>query len=78
MTLTVEEFCQFNMKSRIQLLNKDGRLIKVRNVSDKYIVKLYKIYKFFVEVIEMLKNKKTIKVEPVLNLNIIHLYSETA
>lgn len=75
MVLTAAEFCQFNLKSRIQLLKKDGILITVRNVVDKFIVELYELYKFLVEVIIKLKNNEIIKAEPALNRGIIDLYN---
>jgi len=75
MTLTAAEFCQFNLKSRIQLLRKDGVLLQVRKVFDKFIVRLYTLYRFWVEVIIQVQNMEIIKVEPVLNNDIVSLYS---
>ena len=74
MTLTAAEFCRFNLKSRVQLLEKDGVFLVSRKVYDKFIVKLYKLYKFLVEVIIHSGNQKIIKIEPVMNKEIIDLY----
>lgn len=74
MTLTVAEFCRFNLKSRLQLLNKDGELIATR-VFSKRIVKIYRIYQFIVEVIIHAANLKVLKAEPALNPGILKLYN---
>ena len=75
MTLTVAEFCRFNLKSRVKLLEKDGVFLVSRKVYDKFIVKLYKLYKFLVEVIIHSYNREIIKIEPVMNNEIIELYN---
>jgi hypothetical protein len=74
MYLTAAEFCRFNLNSRIRLLDKDGELIGVRAVLNKYVVKIYRIYQFLVEVIIRTINSEVIKAEPVLNSRIIELY----
>lgn len=74
MLLTAGEFCQFNLRSRIQLLEREGVLINKRNVADKYVVKLYSIYRFLVEVIIRAKTAEVIEVNPVWNKDVIDLY----
>lgn len=76
MALTAPEFCQFNLKSRVQLLEKDGVFLVSRKVYDKFIVKLYKLYKFLVEVVIQTQNQEIIKIEPVMNGEILELYHE--
>lgn len=74
MFLTAAEFCRFNLKSRMQLLSRDGILLRARPVLNKYIVKLYKIYQFLVEVIIRIKTFEVVKAEPVLNKAVISMY----
>jgi len=77
MNLTIAEFCRFNLKSRIQLLYKDGILLRERKVYTVYKVKIYKIYKFYVEVITVFNDGEVVRVDPVLNGRIIDMYKRT-
>jgi len=76
MDLTVAEFCRFNLKSRIQLLYKDGILLRERKVYNVYKVKIFSIYKFHVEVITAASNGEVVRVDPVLNGRIIDMYEK--
>ncbi len=75
MELTKEEFSVFSLKSKWQLLKKDGCLIKSRvsKVEDKLIA-LYKVYQFYIEVIFDLDDMKPINIIPVINPDIVRLY----
>ena len=48
--LSKSNFCDFNMKSRLKLIKKDGRLVATRLASFK-IYSYYSLYDFKVEVI---------------------------
>jgi hypothetical protein len=74
MELTKEEFCLFNIKSKIQFVEKDGRFITRRICSDLYLISLYKIYGFYVETIYEMSTFKTLSVDPVINIDIFSLY----
>lgn len=74
MELTREEFCLFNLKSKIQLVEKDGSFLTRRVSGDLYLISLYKIYGFFVETTYDISRFKTTGVEPVVNIEIVHLY----
>lgn len=74
MQLTIPEFCSFSLKSKTQLLNKDGELLFERKVYDKYKVVFYRIYRFYVEMVIEMKNKKVLRIDPVINNQIVHMY----
>jgi len=76
MDLTMAEFCKFNLKSRIQLLYKDGILLRERKVYNVYKVKIFRIYKFYVEVVTASSNGEVMRVDPVLNERIIDMYEK--
>ena len=74
MKLTKEEFCQFNLKSKIQLIEKDGCFITRRICSDLYLISLYSLYNFHVEVTYNIPRFRTTSIIPVINIEIINLY----
>lgn len=74
MELTREEFCLFNLKSKIQLVEKDGSFLTRRVCGDLYLISLYKIYDFFVETTYDISRFKTTGVDPVINIAIVDLY----
>lgn len=74
MELTREEFCLFNLKSKIQLVEKDGYFLTRRISGDLYLISLYRIYDFYVEVTYNIPKVETMSVEPVINIQIIDLY----
>jgi hypothetical protein len=73
MDLTKEEFCLFNIKSKINLLNKDGDFL-CRRLKNEKLLSLYKIYGFYIEVIFDIYTVTTIQINPVINPSIIELY----
>ncbi len=74
MELTREEFCAFNLKSKLQLVEKDGSFLTRRVVSDMYSISLFRIYDFYVEVTYDIPRITTLSVDPVINIQIIDLY----
>lgn len=72
--LTKEEFCLFNLKSKIQLVNKDGHFLNRRIVGDSYLISLYYLYNFYVEATYDISSVKTLGIDPVVNIQVIELY----
>jgi hypothetical protein len=73
MKLTKGEYCQFSLKSRLALLREFGVLVTERYINEK-VVRIFKIYDFYVEVLYDLLNKKFEKAEPVYFSNMIEYY----
>ena len=76
MKLTKGEFCQFNLKSRISLLNNDGMLLLAKKINRLHAIKLFLIYDFYIEVFYNHKRNKILKIEPIPNHKWIDLYLE--
>jgi hypothetical protein len=74
--LTKEEFCLFNLKSKIQLVNKDGYFLNRRIVGDSYLISLYHLYNFYVEATYDISSVKTLGIDPVVNIQVIELYEK--
>lgn len=74
MELTKEEFCLFNIKSKLQLVENHGKLIKQRISSEKYVISLYQLYQFYIEKTFDLDQKETLLITPIINPSIIRLY----
>ena len=62
--LTKNEFSQFNLKSRLNLTNKDGVLLSTKCESS-YILSVYQIYDFQVVMLYDLERDDITKIEPV-------------
>lgn len=74
MVLTKEEFCLFNVKSKIKLMEKDGCFLTTKVCENNYLISLYEIYGFYVESTYDCVQMKTVRVEPVLSSKILELY----
>ena len=74
MNLSKEEFCIFNTKSKIKLLQKDGKLLRQRKARDNIIFSLFKIYQFYVEIALDVPDMKTLAASPVMNADVAKLY----
>jgi hypothetical protein len=72
--LTVPEFCSFNLKSRIQLVIKDGVLLVEKVINSDYLVRVYKLYSFHVEVLVLKSANVITKAEPLINKNILKYF----
>ena len=73
MKLTRGEFCQFSLKTRLELVKEFGKIILRRNVKMK-LVSVYRISGFYVEVFENLASYRLEKVEPLKNNLILEVY----
>jgi hypothetical protein len=73
MKLTKGEYCQFSLKSRLALLREFGVLVTERYINEK-VIRIFKIYDFYVEVLYDLLNKKIEKAEPVYCANLVEYY----
>jgi len=74
MNLTPAEFCSFNLKSRIQLLMKDGVFLAERRVYRAYKVRLFKVYQFYTEMVLDLAKNEVISITPVINSEVLRMY----
>lgn len=74
MVITKEEFCLFNVKSKIKLMEKDAQFLTRKICENKYLVSLYEIYGFYVETTYDFSQMKTIRVDPILSLQVLDLY----
>lgn len=74
MVLTIEEFCLFNVRSKIKLMQKDGQFLTRRICERKFLVSLYEIYGFYVETIYDFSEMKTVKIDPIFSDQILDLY----
>jgi hypothetical protein len=73
MKLTKGEYCQFSLKSRLALLREFGVLITERYVNNQ-LIRIFKIYDFYVEVLYDLLNDSFLKAEPVYGTNMVEFY----
>ncbi len=74
MELTKEEFCVFNLKSRIKLIEKDADFVNLKVVGGTKVISLFTIYQFFIEVVYDYTQTKITRIDPLINLNIIDSY----
>jgi hypothetical protein len=73
MKLTRSEFCQFTLKSRLELLKEFGENILKKKVQMR-LISVYTIFDFYVEVYENLASQELERVEPVRNIHFVELY----
>ncbi len=73
MKLTKGEYCQFSLKSRLALLKEFGVLITEKYVNEK-LIRIFRIYDFYVEVLYDLLNNKFLRAEPVYNHQMVAHY----
>ena len=76
MKLTRGEYCQFNLKSRLQLLDNKGIFLIERRFANEHKIILFSIYDFYVEVLYDIKQDKVLKVQPILTNNWLDIYLE--
>lgn len=74
MKLTKEEFSLFNIKSKLKLLKKDGKLVRQRYPDNYILVSLYSIYGFHIETTYDVADFKTLSVNPIINTDVYRLY----
>jgi len=75
MDLTLAEFCSFNLQSRTQLIEKDGTLLAERSVYSKYKIRLYKIYRFYTEMVIDIPKERIVGINPIINQGVFDLYN---
>jgi hypothetical protein len=73
MKLTKGEYCQFSLKSRLALIREFGVLVTEKYVNEK-MIRIFKLYDFYVEVLYDLMTDRFLKAEPVYSLNLIEHY----
>ena len=74
MKLSKGEFCQFNLKSKINLLGDNGTLLMTKKLDEAYEIKLFLIYDFYVEAFCNYKYNKIERVQPIINNNWMDFY----
>jgi hypothetical protein len=74
MKLTRGEFCQFNLATRLELLNEFGKHILKKKVEMR-LVSVYRIFGFYVEVFENLASNRLEKVEPLRSGTFVDVYN---
>lgn len=72
--LSIGEFCQFNLKSRLSLLHKDGSFLGVVNIAE-YECKLFYLYGFFVELVYDSTSEEVVNIWPITSYNLLSLYA---
>lgn len=75
MILTRGEFCQFSLKSRVQLLKEFGDYVCHRTVQDD-LISLYRIYDFYVALIFDLHHRKVKQAEPLPGRDWLNFYQD--
>jgi hypothetical protein len=75
MKLTRGEFCQFNLNTRLKLLNEFGKNVLEKKIRMR-LISVYKISDFYVEVYRNLDNHQLEKVEPVKNTGVLDFYNQ--
>jgi hypothetical protein len=75
MKLTRSEFCQFTLKSRLELLKEFGENILKKKVQMR-LISVYTIFDFYVEVYENLASHQLERVEPVKNNCLLDVYNK--
>ncbi|TDW97290.1 hypothetical protein [Dinghuibacter silviterrae] len=73
MKITKGEYCQFNLKSKVELLKEFGQLEFERSFGSTE-VRIFTIYDFYVEVIYNQMKEEIEKVEPVNFMDILRMY----
>ena len=74
MNLSKGEFSRFNLKSKITLLQDNGRILIKKKINKVHEIRLFLLYDFYVEVCFDTRNKKALRAEPLLNNNWLDLY----
>ncbi len=73
MKLTKGEYCQFSLKSRLALLKEFGVLVTEKYVNEK-LIRIFKIYDFYVEVLYDLLTNRFLKADPVYSNSLVEHY----
>ena len=74
MNLTKGEFSLFNLKTRIVLLNNNGKMLIKKQIDAMHEIQLFLMHDFYVEVFFDFHKKQILKAEPVLSHNYLQIY----
>jgi len=69
MILTMEEYCRFNLASRVTILDNEGVFLIKKKIDNKLEARLFLLYDFYVETYYNYKNHQVIKADPIRNKN---------
>jgi len=64
MRLSKEEYCMFNLASRIKIVESDGIFLVKRVLNNTYEIKLFRLYDFYVELYCNYRVNKILKADP--------------
>jgi hypothetical protein len=75
MTLTKGEYCQFSLRTRVQLLREFGQL-EFERTFEHIAVRIFALHDFYVEVVYNRLKEEVERAEPVNFQNMMHLYED--
>lgn len=75
MKITKGEYCQFNLRSKVELLNEFGQL-EFERIFGNTSVRIFTIYDFYVEVVYNQMKEEIEKAEPVSFMDILRMYDQ--
>jgi hypothetical protein len=75
MKITKGEYCQFNLKSKVELLKEFGQL-EFERAFGSTSVRIFTIYDFYVEVVYDQMKEEIKKAEPVSFMDILRMYDQ--
>ena len=75
--LTRSEFNEFNLNSKLRLLEKDGDVVNHRIIDGRYKIQLYFVYGFYVQCIWDLFSIRIVNVEIIHSLNWLEFFDSS-
>ena len=72
--LTQSEFSEFNLKSKMKLIRKDGQLLKLKMINDRYKILLYSMYGFYVQCVSDVHTTQITEVDVLVSSNWLQHY----
>ena len=75
MKITKGEYCQFNLRSKVELLHEFGQL-EFERIFGNTSVRIFTIYDFYVEVVYNQMKEEIEKAEPVSFMDILRMYDQ--
>jgi len=76
MILSIQEFYQFGLQGKLQLLKKDGQIIAHKFYSERILGELYELYGFHVEKATDVIQESIVHVSTLSKKMARHLYSD--
>lgn len=77
MILTKGEYCQFSLRTRVQLLREYGQL-EFERTFEHTAVRIFALHDFYVEVVYNRLKGEVERAEPVNFINMMHLYEDSS